>query len=108
MLLLPSYSENFGMVVLEAMAIGCPVIVTAEVGLATAVNTSGAGLVADGDPQSLGTAIISLEDDEPRRKEMADAGRKIAAEQFSWVSVAAEMEKLYTECVEDRRRALTG
>ena len=98
MLLLPSYSENFGMVVLEAMAVGCPVVVTAEVGLAAAVNASGAGLVVEGNPEKLATAIATLESDESRRKQMGDAGRKTAAEQFSWTSIAAKMESLYTEC----------
>jgi glycosyltransferase involved in cell wall biosynthesis len=45
-LALPSRSENFGNVVLEAMAVGCPVAVTPEVGLAPAVHESGCGIVA--------------------------------------------------------------
>jgi glycosyltransferase involved in cell wall biosynthesis len=102
MLLLPSYSENFGMVVLEAMAAGCPVVVTAEVGLAAAVNASGAGLVVEGNPEKLAAAITSLESDDSRRRQMGDAGRKTAAEQFSWASVAGKMESLYGECVESR------
>lgn len=99
MLLLPSYSENFGMVVLEAMAVGCPVIVTRGVGLAEVVRTSGAGLVVEGDPPALASAIRALEDDEARRMEMGKAGQRIATEQFSWASLAAEMENLYLSCI---------
>ena len=40
---LPSYSENFGNVVAEAMAMGCPVAVTPEVGIASLVESGAAG-----------------------------------------------------------------
>jgi glycosyltransferase involved in cell wall biosynthesis len=98
MLLLPSYSENFGMVVLEAMAVGCPVIVTPDVGLAETVSASEAGLVVKGDPEQLARAIAWLEDNEIIRKKMATAGKKAAADQFSWASVASRIERLYQEC----------
>jgi glycosyltransferase involved in cell wall biosynthesis len=101
MLVLPSYSENFGMVVLEAMAVGCPAVVTPEVGLAAAVNTSGAGLVVDGDPEQLATAISALDGDAYRRTQMGLAGRKAAGAQFSWANIAAEMDSLYMECAAD-------
>ncbi|HJU44954.1 MAG TPA: glycosyltransferase [Vicinamibacterales bacterium] len=94
-LVLPSYSENFGNVVVEAMAAGCPVIVTREVGIADAVEQAGAGLVVDGTPAALGGAIGALAGDTRRREEMGARGRAAAAAQFSWPAVAARMEQLY-------------
>ena len=94
-LVLPSYSENFGNVVIEAMAAGCPVIVTPEVGVAESVAQIGAGLVIDGAPTALGRAIAELVADHRRREEMGTRGRVAAATQFSWPAVAAQMEQLY-------------
>jgi glycosyltransferase involved in cell wall biosynthesis len=94
---LPSYSESFGNVVLEAMQRGLPVIVTPEVGAAEVVKESGGGLVAGGDAQSLGAAIDRLMEDDAQSAAMGEAGRRHVSEHYGWPSVAARMEALYGE-----------
>lgn len=100
-LVLPSYSENFGNVVLEAMATGCPVAVTSEVGAADIVRESGAGAVLNGDPKSLGAGICSLIADPTALKRMGEKGRKFVSHQYSWDAVSIQMEDAY-------RRAISG
>jgi len=95
-LVLPSYSENFGNVVLEAMAAGCPVVVTREVGIADIVQTSGAGLVLDGAPEVLGSGLSRLLRDAVLRRAMGERGRA-AASNYSWATVAERMERVYRE-----------
>lgn len=92
---LPSYSENFGNTVLEAMRRGVPVVVTPEVGAAEIVRASGAGLVVSGDPEPLGSAIGLLTIDRCLARSMGEAGRQYAAAHFSWDQIAAQMEDLY-------------
>jgi glycosyltransferase involved in cell wall biosynthesis len=92
---LPSYSENFGNTVLEAMRRGVPVVVTPEVGAAEIVLTSGAGLVVTGDPEPLSSAIRLLTGDLVLAHTMGEAGRRHAAAHFTWDQVAAQMENLY-------------
>ncbi|MEO7133661.1 MAG: glycosyltransferase [Vicinamibacterales bacterium] len=94
-LALPSHSENFGNVVIEAMAAGCPVIVSKDVGLANTVHAARAGLVLDGDADTLSGAISSLLGDAVLRQEMGERGRAVAHERYSWPVVAAQMEDLY-------------
>src|SRR6516164_2211948 len=91
---LPSYSENFGNTVLEAMRRGVPVIVTPEVGAAEIVRKSEAGLVVSRDPEPLGSAIGRLTADLNLARSMGEAGRHTAA-RFSWDHVAALMGHLY-------------
>ena len=95
MLVLPSYSENFGIVILEAMSYGCPVIVTPEVGLADVVAKSGAGLVCEGEPDILGKNINRLLDNPVLGVEMGKMGPRVAQEQFRWAVIARQMEGIY-------------
>ncbi|MBI3315571.1 MAG: glycosyltransferase, partial [Candidatus Omnitrophica bacterium] len=95
LLALPSYSENFGNVALEAMAAGCPVVVTPEVGVADVVRTSGAGLVAAGDPEKLAWALNQLIGDPKSRDRMGEAGRRVVREKFTWERVALQMADVY-------------
>ncbi len=94
---LPSYSESFGNVVLEAMQRGLPVIVTPDVGAAEVVRDSGGGIVAGGDAQSLGAAIDRLTEDAAKSSAMGEAGRAHVSAHYGWPSVAARMEALYGE-----------
>jgi glycosyltransferase involved in cell wall biosynthesis len=97
LLVLPSYSENFGNVVLEAMAAGLPVVVTPQVGLAEVVKEHGAGVVAPGHPPLLAAELRRLLADREGRQEMGKRGKEAATQRFGWESVAARMEQVYAE-----------
>ena len=94
-LALPSYSENFGNVVLEAMAVGCPVVVTPEVGMANAVKEAGCGVVAPGDPVEFGLEIERLLADPERCRKMGRAGRHVVETKYTWSVIAPQMLNLY-------------
>ncbi len=100
---LPSYSENFGNVVAEAMAMGCPVAVTPEVGIANLVESAGAGIVSRGEPKEFAAAVSALLADPTRRQAMAASGMTTAREQLSWTGVAAKAEDLYWSLVHASR-----
>jgi glycosyltransferase involved in cell wall biosynthesis len=99
MLVLPSYSENFGIVVLEAMAAGCPVVVTPEVGAAELVKDAGAGMVLNGNPKGLGKGINELLLNSQLLKEMGERGKKAVRENFTWDVIARQMENVYREII---------
>jgi glycosyltransferase involved in cell wall biosynthesis len=90
---LPSYSENFGNVVLEAMARGCPVVVTPVVGLAKAVVEGNAGFVAD--PDDVSSALVKLIEHPDLRQRMAGNARRFALAHYAWETIAREMEIRY-------------
>lgn len=101
-LVLPSLSENFGNVVLEAMAAGMPVIVTPEVGLATDVAQAGAGVVTSGLPEPLAAAIRDLLRDSEARALMGRRGRDLVRRAYTWDRVAAQMEEHYLRIAASR------
>ncbi|MBI2716589.1 MAG: glycosyltransferase [Rhizobiales bacterium] len=96
-LVLPSYSENFGNTILEAMIRSVPVVVTREVGAADIVSQSGGGVVVEGEPNILAEAIAGLLENPQRARQIGQTGRYYVAERYSWSSVAAQMEQLYEE-----------
>ena len=102
-LVLPSYSENFGNVVLEAMAVGCPVAVTPEVGAADIVREYGAGLVIGGDRPILGEGLRAMLENTDELALMGQRGRKAVEEHFSWDAVAREMAAVYGQIVTTHR-----
>jgi glycosyltransferase involved in cell wall biosynthesis len=101
-LVLPSLSENFGNVVLEAMAAEMPVIVTPEVGLASDVAHAGAGIVTSSIPEQLTAAIRDLLSDSEAREAMGRRGLELVKARFTWDRVASQMEEHYLRIVAER------
>jgi alpha-1,3-rhamnosyl/mannosyltransferase len=92
----PALAEGFGLVPLEAMAVGTPVIAARSSSIPEVVG--GAGVLVDDpeDSSAWATALSEVMDSADRRSSMAAAGRLQAAK-FSWQRSAQRMLELYRE-----------
>jgi glycosyltransferase involved in cell wall biosynthesis len=105
LLVLPSYSENFGNVLLESLAAGRPVAMTAEVGLAPAIQAAGAGEIISGVPLEMGKQLSALIADRRNLDAMGQRGYQLVQSQYTWASVASAMEQAYREAIRAGRNA---
>jgi len=91
--------ESFGIVLLEAMAVGTPVIASNIDGYSTVVTHGEDGLlVPPRDTGSLAQTIISVLCDETLRQKLI-AGGRLTAEKYSWEKVARGIVDYYTEVI---------
>lgn len=105
LLLLPSYSETFGLVALEAAASGTPTLATPAGGLAEAVADGRSGrLLTTRDPQAWGDEITALMRDPAA---LASLGRmaRAFAERFDWQRVGRRLEEIFGGLVSQRQTA---
>jgi glycosyltransferase involved in cell wall biosynthesis len=88
----PSHTENFAMVVAEALAHGVPVVASKGTPW-SGVEARGCGLWVENDPASLAAAIARIS--RMPLGEMGERGRRWMEEEFAWETVAREMLRLY-------------
>ena len=101
-LVMPSHYESFGMVALEAMACGTPVIASQVGGLAFLVKDGETGYhVPDQAPEALCDKLLLLLNDPHRRATM---GLRAAAyaQDYAWANIAAQMLEVYKSLVGGR------
>ena len=91
----PSYSESFGLVAVEAQACGTPVVAAAVGGLPFAVGDS--GLLIDGHESADWSAGLEGLLDDPGRREMLSRKAVEHASQFSWERTTDRLLEVYTE-----------
>ncbi|MBW8806770.1 MAG: D-inositol-3-phosphate glycosyltransferase [Catenulisporales bacterium] len=101
----PSYSESFGLVAIEAQACGTPVVAARVGGLATAVADGRSGTLVTGhDPADYATAIARLLDSPRMLAEYGENAVRHAA-RFGWAATAAATADVYSTSMEDLRAA---
>jgi phosphatidylinositol alpha-mannosyltransferase len=95
--------ESFGIVLLEAMASGCPIICTDIAGYRQVVTRDHARMVAPGSVEELANAIEGLARDPVARREMGKRNRQ-RAELFDWERIGHRVRDEYVAAIEDARR----
>ena len=106
LIVVPSYSESFGLVALEAQACGTPVVATAVGGLRTAVADGISGVLVDGhDPKAWSSVIVRLLQ-EPQRRVLLSMGAIEHASHFGWDATARGTLDIYDLVIGGMRKSL--
>jgi D-inositol-3-phosphate glycosyltransferase len=106
LVIVPSYSESFGLVALEAQACGTPVVATAVGGLRTAVADGISGVLVDGHDPKAWSSVISRLLQEPQRRVLLSMGAVEHASHFGWDVTARGTLDIYDLVISDLRKSL--
>ncbi len=99
---LPSYSENFGIAVIEAMACGVPVLISDRVNIWREVVADGAGHAVPCEVAALAERLDAMLGNPDALRGMGEAGRVSVRRRFAWPELAARLETVYASLVAGR------
>ncbi len=104
----PSYSESFGLVALEAQACGTPVVATAVGGLRTAVADGISGVLVDGHDPRAWSSVLARLIQEPQRRVLLSMGAIEHASHFGWDATARGTLDIYDRIIATTASAATA
>lgn len=94
---LPSWQENFGLALVEAMAAECPVLVSDHIDLAPDITQAEAGLVVSPNIEETARALLCLLQNGETRRKMGRRGRQLVLEKFTWDRCAREFNEVFAD-----------
>jgi glycosyltransferase involved in cell wall biosynthesis len=102
-IVLTSEREQFGQVLIEAMACGVPAVATRSLGPAAIIEDQRTGwLVKPDDDAALAAALTEVINEPHERERRGEAARRAVRERFSWATIAADLAAVLEEAVHDR------
>jgi glycosyltransferase involved in cell wall biosynthesis len=102
---LPSYSENFGIAAVEALAAGVPTVLTRSVGIADQVQQSDAGIVVGENPREIAAAIERVLRESALSKSLSANARILAQNRYSLEAMGVGLKVMYENVSEPLKRA---
>ncbi|MFJ4711604.1 D-inositol-3-phosphate glycosyltransferase [Streptomyces sp. NPDC088785] len=104
LLVMPSYSESFGLVAIEAQATGTPVLAASVGGLPVAVRDETTGFLVDGHEPAAYARVLREFADHPHLVDDMGAAAARHAQFFGWDTAAATTADVYTAAMQEHRR----
>jgi glycosyltransferase involved in cell wall biosynthesis len=93
---LPSFSENFGIAVAEAMVVGLPVIITPGVQIAPEIAEAKAGLIVEGEVDAVADATLELLLSPELRHKLGENGKRLVSRRYCWSAIAQNLSFVYS------------
>ncbi|EIJ41419.1 glycosyltransferase [Beggiatoa alba B18LD] len=97
---LPSYSENFGIAVLEAMACRCPVLISDKVNLHHDIQQAKAGVIVPCEQNAVQQALADLLANPFQARYYGEKGRQLVENRYQWQQIGELMEQTYQQLIE--------
>jgi glycosyltransferase involved in cell wall biosynthesis len=108
LLALPSYQENFGLCVMEALSHSVPVLISPNVNLATEIASANAGWIAAIDKDAVAEKLSEALADKHELARRGRAGKQLS-QKYSWENAARDLMNLYTAvCTQSLSGTLTA